>query len=96
MHRVGYNFSSNPDCWVHSFVVEMSGEFAMAHCSADSVRSPLKRPVTKTSNPCESVHTCAVDVGDCNSKGSYETARDKRVAKLKELFKPVQEAAKTL
>ena len=74
----------------------MSGDFAMADCSGDSVRSPLKTPVTKTSNPGESVHTFAVDASDCQSKGSYETARDKRVAKLKEMFKPVQEATKTL
>ena len=68
----------------------------MADCSGDSVRSPPKKPVTKTSNPGEREHTFEVDAADCQSKGSYETARDKRVAKLKELFKPVQEAAKTL
>ena len=54
---------------------------------------PLKTPVTKTLNPSESVHTFAVGVGDGQSKGSYETACDKCVAKLKEMFKPMQDAA---
>lgn len=61
----------------------MSGEGAMADYSGDSVRSPLKTAVTKTLNPGESVHTFTVDAGDCQSKGSYETAHDKRVAEMK-------------
>lgn len=74
----------------------MSSEGAMAEYSGDSVRSPLKRHATKTSNPGESVHTSPVDVGDCQSKGSYEEARDRRVAELKKMFKPMEEAAETL
>ena len=64
--------------------------------SGDSVGSPLKTPVTNKLNPSESIHTCAEDAGDCQSKGSYETTRDKRVAELREMFKPMQEAAKSL
>lgn len=74
----------------------MSGEGAVGKHSGESIRLPLKIPVTKTSKPVESVHTLSEDTGDCQSKGSYETARDRRVAELKEMFKPVQEAAKTL
>lgn len=73
----------------------MSSEGAMA-VSGDSVRSPLKTHVTNTSNPGDSVHTLVVDDGECQSKGSYETARDKRVAELKKYFKPVQDAAESL
>jgi hypothetical protein len=74
----------------------MSGEGAMAHNSAVSIHSPLKIHVPKTSNQGDSVHTFESDAEECQSKGSYETARDKRVAELKEMFKPVQEAANTL
>ena len=68
----------------------------MASYSGDSILSPLKTHVTNTSNPGESVHTVAVDDVDCQSKGSYETACDKRVAELQKMFKPVQEAAEAL
>lgn len=68
----------------------------MSNYSVDSVRLPLKTSITKTLNPSKNIHTFAVDVGDCQSKGSYETARDKRAAKLKEMFKPVHDAAITL
>ena len=74
----------------------MSSEGAMASYSGDFVHSPLKTHVTNTSNPGESVHTLAVYDADCQSKGSYETARDKRVDELQKLLKPVQEAAETL
>ena len=74
----------------------MSSEGAMADYSGDSVRSPMKTHVTNTSNPGESIHTLAVDDGECQSKGLYETARDKCVAELKKMFMPVQEAAETL
>ena len=69
---------------------------AMFDYSGDSVRSPLKTLVTKTLNPSESVHTFAVDVGDCQNKGSLEATRDKRIAKLKEMFRLVQEATKNI
>ena len=75
---------------------EMSSKGAMADYSGDSVRSPIKRQYTNTSNPDKSTHTLAVDDEDCQSKGSYETARDKRVAELKKMFMPVQQAADTL
>lgn len=68
----------------------------MADYSGDSVRSPIKRQYTNTSNPDESTHTLAVDDDDCQSKGSYEMARDKRVAELEKMFMPVQQAADTL
>lgn len=74
----------------------MSSEGAMADYSGDSLRSPIKRHVTNTSNPHESVHTLPVDDGECQSKGSYETARDIRVAELKKMFMLVQQAADTL
>ena len=74
----------------------MSSEGAMADYSGHSVRSPMKTHVTNTSNPCENIHTLVIDDGECQSKGSYETARDKRVAELKKMFMPVQEAAETL
>lgn len=74
----------------------MLSEGAMAENSGDSVRSPLKRHKTKTSNPGANEHTSPVDSGDCPSKGSYEEARDIRVAKLKKMFKPVEEAAESL
>lgn len=70
-------------------ILEMAGVGYMSDYSLDSIRSPLKTPVTKTMNPSESVHTFAMDYGDGQSKGSYETARDKRVGELKEMFKPV-------
>ena len=74
----------------------MSVEGALSEDSGDSVRLPLKNYATKTSTLGESVHTSADDAGDCPSKGSYEEARDKRVAELKKMFKPVEEAAETL
>ncbi len=74
----------------------MSVEGATSEDSGDSVRSPLKNYATKTSTLGESVHTSADDAGDCPSKGLYEEARDKRVAELKKMFKPVEEAAETL
>lgn len=74
----------------------MSEERPMAAGSGDSIRSPLKSYATKTSNLEESEHTFAVEQDDCQSKGSYETARDKRVAELRKMFKPVAEAAETL
>ena len=99
---VGYNFSLSCSIvglgrsLVDRVFLGKSSEGAMASYSGDSVLSPLKTHVTNTSNPSESVHTLAVDDADCQSKGSYETARDKRVAELQKLFKPVQEAALTL
>ena len=75
---------------------EVPGVVAMIDYSGDSVGSPLKTPVTQKLYPSESVRTSADDVVDCQSKGSYETARDKRVAELRQMFKPLQEAANTL
>ena len=74
----------------------MSVERSIADWSGDSIRSPLKTHAPKTSNLEESEHTFALDGDDCQSKGSYETARDKRVAKMRKMFRPVEEAAESL
>ena len=68
----------------------------MSDGSADSIRSPLRAPQLKTSNLGEDERTLAVDADDLQSKGSYEMARDKRVAQLKQMFRPVEESAETL
>ena len=68
----------------------------MMDYSGDSVGSPIKTHVAHKLYPSESVHTSAEVPSDCQSKGSYETARDKRVAELRQMFKPVQDAANTL
>lgn len=102
MNRVGWHFGASCSIvgfqasWVDKASVYMSGEGPMADSSGDSVRSLLKKHATKTSNQCDSVHTFPEDAADSQSKGSYETARDRRVAELKAMFKPVEEAAKTL
>lgn len=44
----------------------------------------------------QSSHTCGVDAGEAAVKGDYELARDKRVAALQEMLKPVQTAATAL
>ena len=69
---------------------------AMMDYSGDSVGSPIKTPVPHKLYPSDSVHTSPEVPSDCHSKGSYETARDKRVAELRQMFKPIQDAAKTL
>ena len=55
-----------------------------------------KKNATKTSNKEENEHTFAIDGDDCQTKGSYETAWDKRIAELRKMFRPVEEAAETL
>lgn len=75
---------------------KMSGACGMSECSANSIRSPLRKPKFITSNLGDSEHTLAVVADDCQSKGSYKTARDKRVAELRKLLRPVEEVAKTL
>ena len=72
---------------------EIQVSCALMDYSGDSVGSPIKTHVPHKLNISESVHTSAEVAGDCQSKGSYETARDKRVAELREMFKPVQDAA---
>ena len=57
------------DCWGEELIFEGASVGAMFDYSGDSVRSPLKTPVTKKLNPSVSVHTCAEDAGDCQSKG---------------------------
>lgn len=65
----------------------------MSECSGESIRSPLRKPKFETSNLGESKHTFVVNANDCQTKGSYETACDKRVAQLKRMFRLVVEAA---
>ena len=62
----------------------------------DPVRSPIKPTATSGERIVESVHTSDEEVGGDPVKGEYEMARDKRVAEIQEMFKPVQEAARAL
>jgi hypothetical protein len=62
----------------------------------DYVRSPLKVSLNNVAKNSESVHTLNVDGVDNPVMGEYELARDKRVAKIQEMFRPVQEAARAL
>lgn len=74
----------------------MAGRTELPDNSMDSVRSPLKSAQQNYAKNDESIHTSNVDGGDDPVKGEYEMARDKRVAALQEMFKPVQEAANAL
>lgn len=60
----------------------MAGGADLSNYSMDSVHSPLKRPLNYAAQKGDSVHTFGVDVGDGPPKGSYELARDKRVAEI--------------
>lgn len=62
----------------------------------DYVRSPLKVSLNSVAKNSESVHTLNVDGVDSPVKGECELARDKRVAEIQEMFRPVQEAARAL
>lgn len=74
----------------------MAGKRDLIDYSTDYVRSPIKRIRTSAARAVESVHTSDDEfVGD-TVKGEYELAREKRVAEIQQMFKPVQEAAKAL
>jgi hypothetical protein len=76
---------------------EMSGREEPCDYSMDSVRSPVKPAVCSHAQNAGSVHTSDVEVADgLVEKTEYEIARDVRVAKIQEMMKPVQEAAKAL
>ena len=62
--------------------------------SMNSVQSPLKAPLSSAAKMGGSVHTLCVD--EENDKGDYELARDRRVAALQEILRPVQTAAAAL
>ena len=64
--------------------------------SINSVQSPLKPPLSSAPKMGGSVHTLSVDGGDGPLKGDYELARDRRVAQLQEMLRPVQTAATAL
>lgn len=64
--------------------------------STDSVRSPVKHDLNSAARVGYSVHTSDVEVLGDVEKGEYEMARDKRVAEIQAMFKPVQEAARAL
>lgn len=69
---------------------------AIQEQSLTSVQSPLKPRQNEGAKKGDSGHTWGVDVGEASLKGEYEVARDKRVAALQELLKPVQTAATSL
>ena len=64
--------------------------------SMDSVRSPMKPPLT-ADETCQNARACLdkEDDGDPD-RCSYEKQRDKRVAKMKEMLRPVQKTSKEL
>jgi hypothetical protein len=64
--------------------------------SLNSVQSPLKPRHNEGARMGQSSHTCGVEAGEDALKGEYERARDKRVAALQEMLKPVQTAATSL
>ena len=64
--------------------------------SSHSVQSPLKTTLITGAKITGSVHTLAVEEGEATLKSDYELARDRRVAALQEILKPVQKAATAL
>lgn len=74
----------------------MAGGVDLSNYNSPFVHSPLKTPLNNVAQKGDSVHTFGVDVGDGPAKGSYELARDKRVAEIQQLFRPVHEAATAL
>ena len=60
------------------------------------MQSPLKIPHSTEPKVGGSEHTLCVDEGDEARKGDYELARDRRVAALQELLRPVETAATAL
>lgn len=64
--------------------------------SIDSVRSPIKHALNSVATNVESLHTLNVEVVAGLVKGEYEMARDKRVAEIQAMFRPVEEAARAL
>ena len=68
------------------------------HCdkSVDSIRSPLKQSLNSASKNDKSIHTLNVCGDDDSVKGEYEMARDKRVAEIQKMFRPVHEATRAL
>ena len=76
---------------------EMSGREEPCDYSMDSVRSPSKPGICSYAKILGSVHTSDVEVAAVVvEKTEYEIARDVRVAKIQEMLKPAQEAAKAL
>ena len=74
----------------------MEGDTDVREHSLNSVQSPLKPRHNGGAKMGQSSHTCGVDAGEAAVKGDYELARDKRVAALQEMLKPVQTAATAL
>ena len=74
----------------------MAGREELCDYSMDSVRSPIKPALTSAARSVESVHTSDEEAAGIQLKGEYELARDKRVAEIQQMFKPVQEAARAL
>lgn len=75
--------------------MEMTGDDQRQQ-SLNSVQSPLKIPHSTEPKVGGSEHTLCVDEGDEARKGDYELARDRRVAALQELLRPVETAATAL
>ena len=74
----------------------MEGDPDVREHSLNSVQSPLKPRHNEGANMGQNSHTCETDAREDTLKGDYERARDKRVAALQEMLKPVQTAATTL
>lgn len=64
--------------------------------SLNSVQSPLKPRHNEVTKQVEASHTLGVEVADAAVKGDYELARDRRVAAIQELLKPVHQASTAL
>lgn len=74
----------------------MAGREKGCDYSIDSVRSPIKPALNSVATNVESLHTLNVEVVAGLVKGEYEMARDKRVAEIQAMFRPVEEAARAL
>jgi hypothetical protein len=62
----------------------------------DSVTSPLRPPKTKEKHGKHVVSGPIEDENEDLDRCSYELERDKRVAKIKEIMKPMEQAALSL
>ena len=74
----------------------MAGREKGCDYNIDSVRSPIKPALNSAATNVESLHTLNVEVAAGLVKGEYEMARDKRVAQIQAMFRPVEEAARAL
>lgn len=74
----------------------MAGREKGCDYNIDSVRSPIKPTLNSVATNVESLHTLNVEVVAGLVKGEYEMARDKRVAQIQAMFRPVEEAARAL